>query len=194
MSVESTTIPFTTKLTAAQKLELANLFQKYDKDHSGALDKKEFRSYFVEATRLTLGVTRNHQYVFEIIDADHSKTVSFDEFIAFQDAMLEIQESMDIKKYYKMIYDSCDRGSKGYLTPKEFKKFLKYMGMKVGVFEAKKQVKTFDIDGDGKIEWSEITETLDRQAREAAEQLEKQLARLREKTKRFSELMEEGDY
>lgn len=153
-------LPFTVSLTPEKKIELASLFQIYDKDQNGRLDKKEFAEYCKRVFQAPEPVSVDHKHLFKIIDADGNGTVSFDEFMAFNESMIQLKEKGDVKKYYKMVYDLCDKGKKGYLTPKEFTKFLKYTGTKVGMFEGKKQMKKFDMDGDGKIEWEEITTAL----------------------------------
>lgn len=157
---EASDIPFTTLLTPEKKIELASLFQIYDKDGNGRLDKKEFAEYFKRAMEVSEGMATSHKHIFKIIDSDGNGTVSFDEFMKFNESMIELKEKHDVKKYYQLVFNCCDKGKKGYLTQKEFVKFLKYTGTKVGVFEGKKQMKAFDMDGDGKIEWEEIDAAL----------------------------------
>lgn len=155
-------LPFSLSLTPEKKIELASLFQIYDKDGNGRLDKKEFAEYCkrVFSEDHPEGISLGHKHLFKIIDSDGNGTVSFDEFMAFNESMIQIQENGDVKKWYRLVFDLCDKGKKGHLTPKEFTKFLKYTGTKVSRFEGKKHMKMFDMDGDGKIEWEEITAAL----------------------------------
>ena len=135
-------------------------FDKVDTNHNGRLDKKEFRQFMIQA-----GQERLSKYIFEVIDKDHSGDVSLDEFLEFGQAMWDIVTKKDMRRYLKMIFDACDVGSKGadgkevkkgYLTYKEFLKFMKYTGAKIGLFERKKAFKNYDEDGNGKIEFSEV--------------------------------------
>ena len=135
-------------------------FASVDADKNGQLDKKEFRRFMVQA-----GQEKLSKYIFEVIDKDHSGGVSIDEFLEFGQAMWDIVTKKDMTRYLKMIFDACDVGpkgpdgkevKKGYLTYKEFLKFMKYTGAKIGIFERKKAFKNYDEDGNGKIEFSEV--------------------------------------
>lgn len=135
-------------------------FNAVDENHNGTLDKKEFRKFMVQA-----GQERLSKYIFEVIDKDHSGDVSIEEFLEFGQAMWDIVTKKDMTRYLKMIFDACDKGKKGpdgkevkkgYLTYKEFLKFMKYTGAKVGFFQRKKAFRNYDEDHSGTIEFTEI--------------------------------------
>ena len=135
-------------------------FASVDKNGNGTLDKKEFRQFMILANQEKLS-----KYIFEVIDKDHSGDVSIDEFLEFGQAMWDIVTKKDMTRYLRMIFDACDHGKKGpdgketkkgYLTYKEFLKFMKYTGAKIGFFQRKSAFKNYDQDGSGTIEFNEI--------------------------------------
>lgn len=146
--------PLVAKLTELDKGIFGMIFKKYDTDNNGHLNKAEFREYFREIRGQYEWIPENDNYAFELIDSDHNKMVTYDEFLAFHATMYDIQKTQDVTKYYRMIFDVCDIGGKGYLVSKEMKKFMKYAGFKTGLFED--SLKKYDLNKDGKIDWEEI--------------------------------------
>jgi Ca2+-binding EF-hand superfamily protein len=125
-------------------------FAKYDKNHSGHLDKQEFRQFLSECWSEPV-----HKYLFEIIDTDHSGSISLSEFMAWGKATWDIQRTGDQTQWLKIVFNSCDIGAKGYLNKKEFLKFLKYNNITPGFFKESATFKRLDSDGSGTIEFEE---------------------------------------
>jgi Ca2+-binding EF-hand superfamily protein len=131
-------------------------FAKVDVDGNGRLSKKEFKQFQDEC-----GKGFNCKYLFEIIDTDHSGTISLDEFLRFGRAIGDIVLDGDFKKWLKLIFDSCDRGKKEKLNPSEFRTFMEYVGKPLSFFDRTKTLKIFDADGSGTVDFDEIIAGLD---------------------------------
>ncbi|KAH0793772.1 EF hand family protein [Histomonas meleagridis] len=137
-------------------------FNLFDQDHSGYLDKKEFEAFLKAA-----GKKEHAKYLYKIVDSNHDGKISFDEFWAFMQTMIQIQLHRDLSGYLRMIFDACDHGKgrgrdgreikKGYLTRKEFFKFLEITTAKKHNFlDNFLNSLRFDRNGDGKITFEEI--------------------------------------
>jgi Ca2+-binding EF-hand superfamily protein len=126
-------------------------FKKYDKDGSGALDKQEFRLFIKECWKAP-----TNQYLFEIIDIDHSGGISLAEFVAWRQTTWEIENNGDQRAWLKLIFDSCDKGKKGYLNQKELMKWLKYNDAAPGRLAQSKIFKKYDVDGKGFVTWEQV--------------------------------------
>jgi Ca2+-binding EF-hand superfamily protein len=130
-------------------------FHRFDTNGNGSLDKKEFRAFLKAA-----GKDKMSPYMFEVIDTDHSKTVSLAEFLQWGQALWDVAQARDMRRWLKMVFDACDSNKQGKLTQKEFLKFMKYCGAPVGFFARKKTFKAFDADGNGLVEFEEIMATI----------------------------------
>ena len=128
-------------------------FHAVDKDKNGWLDKKEFREFLRQA-----GHGKLSKHLFHIIDRDQNGKVSLQEFQEMGRAMWAAATQLNVEPYLKMVFDAVDKGAKGYLTKKEFVKFMTYTGNKVSILKQGKQFKDWDADGDGKLTLSEIME------------------------------------
>jgi Ca2+-binding EF-hand superfamily protein len=152
-----------------QKLEAKyrEIFARYDTDGNGQLGRKEFRKFLEEASIWNLT-----EYAFDIVDSDHSGGVSFEEFFRFARAdedrvhvsRREADSSprkADDRRFFNMVFDSCDMGKKGALTRSEFFRFMKYIGRPVRFFNRKKTFNQCDVDRNGSIDLEEILIYLD---------------------------------
>jgi Ca2+-binding EF-hand superfamily protein len=128
-------------------------FRRFDTNRSGTLDKHEFREFLKFSGRTDLNT-----YLFEIIDSDHSGSVSLDEFITWGQAVRDVAQAKDVRRWLKMVFDSCSQTHPGSLTRKEFFKFMKYCGVPVAFFQKTKVYTVFDVNANGTIEFNEIME------------------------------------
>lgn len=139
----------------------SDAFAEVDKNGSGALDKKEFREFMVQANQGKIS-----KYLFNIIDKDHSGKVTLDEFLAFGRAMYQFVTAGDVTSYARMIFEACDKDKNGQLSMSEFCKFMKYTGNDVSVFKRKKTFKQWDSDGNGTIDFDEVVKRMEFQAKQ----------------------------
>jgi Ca2+-binding EF-hand superfamily protein len=130
-------------------------FKRFDKNRNGRLDKEEFRA-FMES----LHQGDPNKYLFRIIDADRSGTVSLDEFLAWGQAVRDLAQAKDVRRWLKMVFDACDPAHTNVLNKKQFFKFMKYCGAPVAVLQRSKIFKTFDGNGNGTIEFAEIMDNV----------------------------------
>jgi Ca2+-binding EF-hand superfamily protein len=138
-------------LDKAMENTFREAFSSIDTDGSGELDKKEFQQFLI-ATGQDFG----NKYLFQIVDSDHSGTISIDEFLRFGRALSDLISNGDTRRYLSLVFSSCDVGKKGTLNTAEFLKFMKYIGQPISFFDRKKILKIFDADGNGTFDFDEI--------------------------------------
>jgi Ca2+-binding EF-hand superfamily protein len=138
--------------------QFRELFTKLDTDGNGQLSKKEFRAFAAQCDPPI-----SSPYLFEIIDTNQNGNISIEEFLAFGRTLMPMVLGGDFEGYLKLVFESCDKGTKGKLTPAEFRKFMKYVGQPVGFFSRGKTLKIFDTDGSGTIDFNEIMEGVDKE-------------------------------
>jgi Ca2+-binding EF-hand superfamily protein len=126
-------------------------FHAIDRDGNGQLDKAEFRA-FLKAS----GAPDGTRYLFDIIDVDHSGTISLQEFLDFCRALGDITAIGDLRPYLRLVFAACDRHKKGGLNPDEFYQFMKYTGQPVKNFNNSALFKRVDVDDSGTVELNEI--------------------------------------
>jgi Ca2+-binding EF-hand superfamily protein len=131
-------------------------FAQVNTDGNGQLTKQEFRQFAAKCDPPIVC-----PYLFEIIDTNHNETISIEEFMAFAHSMTRIVANGDFEACLKLVFDSCDKGKKGKLTPEEFHTFMKYVGQPVGFFIRGQTLKIVDADGNGTIDFKEIMEGVD---------------------------------
>ena len=131
-------------------------FREIDRDHNGYLDKAEFKQFMIKARQQHLS-----KHIFKIIDKDGNGKISLEEFLAFGRVMWAVVTKNNLEPYLKMIFDACDGKKKGWLTKREFYRFLKYTGNEPSLLKRRKQFKKWDTDGNGQIEFSEIMDNID---------------------------------
>ena len=90
-------------------------FREVDRDHNGWLDKKEFREFMIKAK-----LEHISKYIFKMIDKDGNGKVSLEEFQAYGRVAWACAADNNFEPYMRMIFESVDKGAKGYLTKKEF--------------------------------------------------------------------------
>jgi Ca2+-binding EF-hand superfamily protein len=95
------------------------------------------------------------------VDSDHSGAVSIEKFLPFVHALADSDpKAEDNRRYFKLVFDSCDVGRKGTLARDEFFKFMKWIGQPVGFFRRKEKFKKVDIDRNGTIDLDEIIQEM----------------------------------
>ena len=141
-------------------------FREYDKDASGYLDKKEFLKYLsAEWPSMSPSVRK---LMFNVLDVNHDKKVSWEEFIEGMRAMW-LREEGKSEALFRMFFNACDKGKKGpdgvevkkgYLTYKEFTKLLKLLDERYGYFQRKALFNASDVNKDGQFTFEELAPLL----------------------------------
>ena len=90
--------------------DMRALFQKFDRDHNGTLSKEEFTLALQHMSSERISPDLANQ-LFENIDANHDKQISFSEFLAATLDPREVQIS-ELNKAYELL----DSEKKGYIT------------------------------------------------------------------------------
>ena len=94
---------------------IKQIWNKYDDDHSGKLEVKEFIE-FIKEIHLNVGSKIDAQELFEKVDADHSGKIDFKEFVNYFEELTSANEfKEDYIKY---------SGIKGFLDIFDLMKFL----------------------------------------------------------------------
>jgi Ca2+-binding EF-hand superfamily protein len=130
------------------------LFQRADRNGDGRIEKPEF----LQLIQTIEGIPKN-PYVFRIVDADNNGSISVHEFLQFGRAVWAIAKSGNLASYLRLVFIACDKTKKGYLTSREFFKFMKYLGAPVVLWERREMFKSFDHDGNGIVDFDEIQKT-----------------------------------
>src|SRR4051794_26533301 len=102
-------------LRGVKNMNIKHIWNKYDDDHSGKLDVKEFVE-FLHEIRINVGKKINAQEVFKRVDADHSGKIDFSEFVNYYEELTSAKE-------FKGIFDRYS-GNKEYLDPLDLIKFF----------------------------------------------------------------------
>lgn len=152
-----------TEMDANVLRHMSNGFRQIDTDESGRIDRKEFQRFLIKTNQ-----HKDNKYLFDIADANHDGTISLDEFLKLMISLWQMSTTGDGTAYTRLIFNTCDVGKKrdingkeikkGYLTYKEFVKFMKISRFHgdLGFFDRKKLFRIYDEDGDSKIRFEEI--------------------------------------
>lgn len=145
-SMNEITLPYEAQKTYEE------LFNNLDVDHTGTLNKNEFKKFL----QLANIPKSRAKYIFEIVDTDNSGEISYDEYEKFVTRCYLLMNKGMIKEYVRMWFDACDKDKDGALNMDEFVHFIKCCAGKINVLNRKKQFKEWDSDGNGKIDFDEI--------------------------------------
>jgi Ca2+-binding EF-hand superfamily protein len=136
-------------------------FERFDRDANHQLDRKEFRKFMQE-----VAPADRKKYIFDVVDSQHTGWISLEAFLRFARAMADISDGRnDSRRFFSLVFESCDEGGKGSLTRWEFCKFMRRIGRPIPFFQQKKKFRDCDIDGNGAIDLDEILEYLDESER-----------------------------
>jgi Ca2+-binding EF-hand superfamily protein len=152
-----------------QTNEISKIFDKYDADGSGNIDKVE-----LQAMMKTFGITLNTHQTHEmllILDKDHDGQISKEELTEWY---LNTQHTSEEDKHEEMkhmvhqIFAMFDSDNSGEITTEEFTKALQTFDPTLTVDEIVGICKDFDENGDGTISLEEFEKVVEEALHEAA--------------------------
>eukprot|EP01052_Picozoa_sp_SAG31_P016414 SAG31_NODE_1087_length_9993_cov_13.126440_4_plen_265_part_00 len=115
-----------------KKYSVHQLFQDYDEDGSGALDRKEFKEAFARIG-LTLSSEQIEDVMFEI-DMDASGSIDASEFM---DKLMQFsRQRHELAVRCRKIFDDLDADGSGRLNRKEIADVARLMGLQAQVEES----------------------------------------------------------
>ena len=85
--------------SGSNQMNIKHIWNKYDDDHSGKLDIKEFTE-FLHEIRINVGKKLNAQEVFIKVDADNSGKIDFNEFVNYYEELTSAKEFVDVFARY----------------------------------------------------------------------------------------------
>jgi Ca2+-binding EF-hand superfamily protein len=131
------------------------IFDQLDRDHDGKIVQKEFQSFMRKNGALKIAPA-----LFGVLDRDHNGWISLNEFLAFGRTLWAEDNRQDRRPKLQFLFHACDAGSKGYLTNKEFQKFMVCTGTNIPFWRQDELFKAVDRDRSGTIEFEEVLEVL----------------------------------
>jgi len=141
--------------------KLQNQFCSMDKDNNGELTLDELKDGCREMGILD---TKDIGALFESIDADHSGTVSYSEFLA---ATMDAKQFMKREVYWEA-FRVFDLDQNGRITTSEFEQIMQNDGADLNLpagtsaKEIAAMFKEADADGDGEIDFQEFCQMMDK--------------------------------
>lgn len=130
---------------------LKQLFDKFDTDHNGKLDRDEI-SNVMKAQNLP---TENVEMIMKVGDTDHDGGISFDEFINIIKLMAQMKAAQ--QELCKRLFAQIDIDENGYLDESEVSTFLNLLtGGKATPEQVKETMAKYDTNKDGKISLQEL--------------------------------------
>ena len=131
--------------------DLEEAFKSADTNGDHTIDRKEFMVAMDGHIKKKVA-----KYIFDAVDQSGDGKITLDEFNKFMLACIAVDSANNFVELFRLEFDACDKGKKGYLTMKEFVRFAKMNNVSINFFNKKKQFKAFDANGDGKIDWEEV--------------------------------------
>ncbi|XP_069114960.1 uncharacterized protein [Argopecten irradians] len=145
------------ELTEEQIAELEAAFSIFDTDDDGCITTDELASVM----RSMGGVTTEEelQDMIKEADADGSGDIDLEEFLALMaKKMKDTDSEEDLKQAFKVF----DKDNSGFITQIELRTVMTNLGEKMDDEEVEEMIKEADLDGDGKINYSEFVAMMTR--------------------------------
>jgi Ca2+-binding EF-hand superfamily protein len=141
--------------THAEIAELAEVFDRHDKDKSGEISIMELGDIL-----RFLGHTpklRELQTLVEEFDVDGSGDVGLREFLKIMRRFREKEV-----KEFKFVFEKYDKDKSGSLATQEIAKVLRFLGREVSMPIVEAAIAEVDLDGSGELDWNEFVVLMDK--------------------------------
>jgi len=136
-------------------MEFKQAFEEFDKDGSGTISTKELLPVM-----RSMGQNPTEDEVLNLVieyDVNGDGTIDFDEFMEMMKKQAEHQDnSAELKEAFKIF----DRDGNGYIDAGELKKVVTQYGARLTIEEAEELLREADLDGDGKLNYSEFVQMM----------------------------------
>lgn len=133
---------------------LRELFDLFDEDGSGSISLDELPTLL-----RNLDLSPSQKQCAELLkryDSNKDKTLSFKEFVKLVEAEAPNLPNTITDAELEKIFNTFDKGSKGYITLKDLKKMLTSRGEALSQTEVKEMFSTYDADEDGQLSFEEF--------------------------------------
>ena len=149
------------QLTCKEFEEIQNQFRKMDKDSDGKVTKEELKAYCLEQNDIRTEIQID--YMMRILDLDNNGTIEFPEFLEM--ASFFGYNKQPYEAQVKQMFNALDKNNDGYLYPEEIKHLWAiFTNENVDIpsdEEIAEIIENLDINGDGKLEYSEFLAQFD---------------------------------
>ena len=138
-----------------KKNEYKKIFDEYDKNKDGFIDKKELKSIL---NRIDKNLEQNE--INEVFDqvSSSGKGIDFDDFLEFLNEIEKNKKRNEINvDEIITAFQYFDRDHNGYISMSELKYILTSLGEKMSNKEVKEIFNNCDLNKDGKIDYKEFT-------------------------------------
>lgn len=144
----------------------ANIFQLFDDDHEGSIDRQEMRAML---TKFSISDDRSDETagqideIISLLDADQSGEISFEEFYQFG-KMLEHHFFVvgDPKQLVDDMFHMIDTDRSGEIKVEELHDTMKHIGLDLSVDVVYNMMRDIDEDGNGALDMHEFRILIDR--------------------------------
>jgi calmodulin len=142
-------------LTDEQVAEFREAFSLFDKNGDGQITNQELgtvmRSLAQNPSESEL------QDMIDEVDADHSGSIDFSEFLAMMARkMRDTDSEEEIREAFKVF----DRDNNGYISAAELRHVMTSIGEKLTDDEVDEMIREADKDGDGRIDYQEFVQLM----------------------------------
>ncbi|KAL6008197.1 putative calcium-binding protein cml11 [Asimina triloba] len=150
--------PVPVKLDDAQIADLREIFRSFDRNNDGSLTQLELGSLL-----RSLGLKPSPDQLDALIqkaDTNSNSLVEFSEFVALVSPELLAAKSPYTEKQLQRLFRLFDRDGNGYITAAELAHSMAKLGHALTAEELTGMIKEADMDGDGRISFSEFSQAI----------------------------------
>ncbi|KAM7479595.1 hypothetical protein LguiA_027808 [Lonicera macranthoides] len=143
------------QLTEEQISEFKESFKLFDQNGDGVISSNELGSVMKS---LGQNPTEDEvQFMIKEVDADHSGTINFTEFL---NLMAKKMKDAGVVKEIKEAFKVFDIDKSGFISAAEIKQVMSNLGQKLSEKNVNRMIREADIDGDGQINYEEFAKMM----------------------------------
>ncbi|KAH7716680.1 calmodulin [Aphelenchoides avenae] len=138
-------------LTKEQVEEFKEAFELFDKDGDGRVTARE-----LGIVMRSLGHEPTDQELLDMvheIDEDGNGTIELEEFVKMMSKKVKVDEN---EKELREAFQVFDRDNDGFISPFELRHVMINLGEKLSEEEVVEMIREADLDGDGKVNFTEF--------------------------------------